>query len=92
MKLIDVFKNNHYKLNISNYKTGKDLRCLFADELKIDLQTNRLRLIFKGCEILDEHFLYFFAFDVDNNKVQAMTSPIEEYKEIKEEIAVLWHS
>ena len=57
---------------------------LFANELKLDLKTNKLRLIFKGCEILDEHFLYFFAFDQDNNKIQAMSSPI--YKEEDEKV------
>ena len=79
-----MFKNNHYKIHISNFKTGKELRMLFANELKVDLKTNSLRLIFKGCEILDEHFLYFFAFDQDNNKIQAVSSPIFEEEKEKE--------
>lgn len=37
-------------------------------------------MIHNGHEIQDDHFLYFFNFEADQNKIQAMASPI-----IKEE-------
>jgi hypothetical protein len=78
-----VFKNNHYKLTISNYKTGKELKTLFGKEINIDLTKNKMRLIHNGHEISDDHFLYFFNIDGEHNKIQAMVSPLIKDDEVE---------
>lgn len=61
---------------ISNLKTGKDLKILLSKAINIDLTKNKLRLIHNGHEVQDDHYLYFFNFEGDNNKIQLMASPI----------------
>ena len=75
---------------VSNFKTGKDLKNLLSIEINLDQTKNKLRLIHNGHEILEDHYLYYYNFEGEQNKIQAMASPIinnDEYeiKQINEE-------
>ena len=63
-------------------KTGKDLKLIFCEIVKIMLSEYKIRLLCKGHEILDEHFIYLHNIDDFNNKVQVTYRPLEKDENI----------
>ena len=68
--LLDVFQNTQFKIEVQNNKTGKDLKLIFCDIIKLEMKNYKIRLLCKGHEIQDDHFLHFHSIDEGNNKVQ----------------------
>jgi hypothetical protein len=54
-----VFNNKETKINVTNKTTGKELKELYAQNENISLDKFRLRLLYKGQEIKDEHALFY---------------------------------
>jgi hypothetical protein len=81
--LIHVFKGVKYEVEISNSKTGLDLKRLFYINDKLDESANRLRLLYKGHEILDEKQLSIYDFDIHPQVQVSVTEKVNKPKEIK---------
>ena len=63
------------ELTVSNKISGLDLKRLYAEKLNLTLDKFKIRLIFRGKEILNDHALYLH--DIDNNsKIQVSVNEI----------------
>ncbi len=61
-----------------NSKTGKDIKAIFSEIMNIQMSNYKIRLLSKGHEITDEHFLFYHNLDENNNKVQVTYRPLEK--------------
>jgi hypothetical protein len=52
-----------YNVKISNKKTGADLKNVFFEKEKISNNEYRVRLLYKGAEIIDNDTLSIYNFD-----------------------------
>lgn len=50
---------------ISNKMTGIELKRLYSEKCNLPLKKYKIRLLYKGQEILDEHKLYFHNIDTN---------------------------
>lgn len=55
-----------YTFKLRNKCTGFDLKHKFAQLINLDKRNNKLRLFYKGQEILDSHCLYFYEIQNDS--------------------------
>jgi len=89
--LLDVFDNKQYKIEITNTKTGNDLKNIFCDIIKIPLNDYKIRLLCKGHEIQDDHFMHFHNIDETNNRIQVTYRLLEKFEkddvEVDNEVA-----
>jgi hypothetical protein len=68
-------ENRNINLNASNKTSVKKVKIEFAKKMDIDLSTHKIRLIFRGQELLDENLLYYN--NIENmSKVQVMVNEI----------------
>lgn len=57
---------NTYKFKLRNKCTGFDLKHKFAQLIQFDKRNNRMRVFYKGQEILDSHCLYYHSIQNDS--------------------------
>jgi hypothetical protein len=68
-------KNKNVKMEATNKTHVKKIKEGFAKKMNIDLQTHKIRLLFRGQELLDDNPLY--ANNVqDQSKIQVMVNEI----------------
>lgn len=68
--------NKNVNLNVTNKSNVKSVKELFAQEMKINMEKQRIRLLFKGLELVDDHLLYYY--NVENgSKIQVMVRDID---------------
>lgn len=65
--------NKNINLKVTNKTIVKSLKELFAKEMKINMNKQKLRLLFKGQELVDDHLLYYYNVGNDS-KIQVMVS------------------
>jgi hypothetical protein len=56
--LYDLYENKKSKHTVSNHMTGEDLKKFFLESSGINPEEYRIKLLFGGSEIKDEHYLY----------------------------------
>ena len=63
------------ELTVSNKINGGQLKRLYSEKVNIPLDKFKIRLIYRGKEILNDHGLFFH--DLDNNsKIQVCVNEI----------------
>ena len=68
-------ENRNINLSATNKTSVKKVKIVFAKKMDIDLSTHKIRLIFRGQELLDENLLYFN--NIENmSKIQVMVNEI----------------
>ena len=68
-------ENRNINLSATNKTSVKKVKIAFAKKMGIALSTHKIRLIFRGQELLDENLLYFN--NIENmSKVQVMVNEI----------------
>jgi NAD-dependent dihydropyrimidine dehydrogenase PreA subunit len=68
-------ENETIKIETTNKALVKDIKKMFAKKINIDLNKYKIRLLFKGLELLDDNLLCYN--DVDNlSKIHVMVNPI----------------
>lgn len=60
-----IFKCEENSITLSNKSKGKDLKKMYSELKNLPLDKYRLRLLFKGQEIQDDHSLFYH--NVENN-------------------------
>ena len=68
-------ENKNINIHISNKAEVKKLKETFAKEMNIDLTTHRVRLLFRGQELLDDNLLCYNNVE-DLSKIQVMVNEI----------------
>ena len=68
-------KNKNVKLHVTNKTHVKKVKEAFAKKMEIDLKTHKIRLLFRGQELLDENPLYFNNVG-DGSKIQVMVNEL----------------
>ena len=68
-------KNKNIKLHVTNKTNIKKVKEAFAKKMEIDLKTHKIRLLFRGQELLDKNLLYFNNVE-DGSKIQVMVNEI----------------
>ena len=68
-------ENKDININTSNKAQVKKIKEAFAQKMNIDLNTHRIRLLFRGQELLDDNLLFYNK--VENmSKIQVMVNEI----------------
>ena len=77
MKIVLYYlaKNKNIKLHVNNKMKVKKVKEAFAKKMEIDLKTHKIRLLFRGQELLDENPLYYNNVE-DMSKIQVMVNEI----------------
>ena len=68
-------ENKNININATNKTKVKKIKEAFAKEMKIDLNTHKIRLLFRGQELLDENLLFYNNVE-DMSKIQVMVNEI----------------
>ena len=68
-------KNKNVKVEATNKTKVKKVKESFAKKMNIDLKTHKIRLLFRGQELLDENPLYFNNVG-DGSKIQVMVNEL----------------
>ena len=68
-------KNKNVKLHVTNKTHVKKVKEAFAKKMDIDLKTHKIRLLFRGQELLDDNPLYYNNVE-DMSKIQVMVNEI----------------
>ena len=61
--MFDLYGNKKYEVNVNNKFSGVELKNLFCNLSGINEEEYKLKFIFGGAEIKEEHFLYQFKLD-----------------------------
>ena len=64
-------KNKNIKLHVTNKMKVKKVKEAFAKKMEIDLKTHKIRLLFRGQELLDDNPLYYNNVE-EMSKIQVM--------------------
>jgi hypothetical protein len=73
--LFYLAKNKEIKLHVTNKTHVKKVKEAFANKMEIDLKTHKVRLLFRGQELLDDNPL--FCNKVENmSKIQVMVNEL----------------
>jgi len=67
--------NKNVKMEVTNKTHVKKVKESFAKKMNIDLQTHKIRLLFRGQELLDENPLYVNNVQ-DQSKIQVMVNEL----------------
>jgi hypothetical protein len=67
--IVYVFESRETQLSVTGKTLGKDLKRLYADKHSLSLDKFRLRMLFKGQEIIDDHPLFYHKIE-NNSKIQ----------------------
>lgn len=74
--ITEIYKNEVYKLTVNQSVSGRELKKIYLTSLQEDVNKYRLRLIFNGSEIQDDHTI--FSHGVCNeSKVQLIKNLID---------------
>ena len=73
--LFYLAKNKNVKLHVTNKTNIKKVKEAFAKKLEIDLNTHKIRLLFRGQELLDKNPLYFNNVE-EGSKIQVMVNEL----------------
>ena len=73
--LFYLAKNKNIKLHVTNKTHVKKVKEAFAKKMEIDLKNHKIRLLFRGQELLDDNPLYFNNVE-DGSKIQVMVNQI----------------
>ena len=73
--LFYLTKNKNIKLHVTNKTHVKKVKEAFAKKMEIDLKNHKIRLLFRGQELLDDNPLYFNNVE-DGSKIQVMVNQI----------------
>ena len=73
--LFYLAKNKNIKLHVTNKTHVKKVKEAFAKKMNFDLKTHKIRLLFRGQELLDKNPLYFNNVE-DGSKIQVMVNEI----------------
>ena len=73
--LFYLAKNKNIKLNATNKTHVKKIKEAFAKKMELDLKNHKIRLLFRGQELLDENPLYYNNVE-DGSKIQVMVNKI----------------
>ncbi len=57
--ILYVFENKETKMSVSNMTSGSELKQLYAEISALSLKQFRLRMLYQGQEIADEHPLFY---------------------------------
>ena len=68
-------KNKNIKLHVTNKTHVKKVKEAFAKKMDIDLKTHKIRLLFRGQELLDDNPLYYNNVE-DMSKIQVMVNEL----------------
>jgi hypothetical protein len=68
-------ENKDFNLKVTNKTTVKKLKQAFAKKANIDLNTHRIRLLFRGQELLDDNLLCYNNVE-EMSKIQVMVNEI----------------
>jgi len=68
-------KNKDIKMNVTNKTHVKKVKESFAKKMELDLKTHKVRLLFRGQELLDDNPLYFNNVG-DGSKIQVMVNEL----------------
>ena len=68
-------KNKNVKVEATNKTRVKKIKESFAKNMNIDLKTHKIRLLFRGQELLDENLLCYNNVE-DMSKIQVMVNEI----------------
>ena len=68
-------QNKDIEINTTNKTSVKKIKEEFAEKMNIDLNTHKIRLLFRGQELLDENLLYYNNVE-DMSKIQVMVNEI----------------
>lgn len=68
--LCNIFKNEEKMFQVSNKIKGSDLKGLYANATEISLDKYRIRLLYKGQEIADDHSLFYHNPDDVSCRIQ----------------------
>ena len=68
-------KNKNIKLHVTNKMKVKKVKEAFAKKMEIDLKTHKIRLLFRGQELLDDNNLYYNNVE-EMSKIQVMVNEI----------------
>ena len=68
-------KNKNIKLHVTNKTHVKKVKEAFAKKMDIDLKTHKIRLLFRGQELLDNNPLLFNNVE-EGSKIQVMVNEI----------------
>ena len=73
--LFYLAKNKEIKLHVTNKTHVKKVKEAFANKMEIDLKTHKVRLLFRGQELLDDNPLFYNK--VENmSKIQVMVNEL----------------
>ena len=75
INLYYLSKNKNIKLHVTNKTHVIKVKEAFAKKMEIDLTTHKIRLLFRGQELLDENPLYYNNVE-DMSKIQVMVNEI----------------
>jgi hypothetical protein len=73
--LFYLAKNKNIKLHVTNKTSVKKVKEAFAKKMEIDLNTHKIRLLFRGQELMDENPLYYNNVQ-DMSKIQVMVNEL----------------
>jgi len=68
-------QNKDIEIETTNKTSVKKIKEAFAEKMNIDLNTHKIRLLFRGQELLDENLLYYNNVE-DMSKIQVMVNEI----------------
>lgn len=68
-------KNKNIKIHASNKTRVKKLKEAFATKMNIDLNTHKIRMLFRGQELLDDNLLCYNKVE-DMSKIQVMVNEL----------------
>jgi len=68
-------QNKNINLHATNKTLVKKIKEAFAKKMNIDLNTHKIRLLFRGQELLDENLLCYNNVE-DMSKIQVMVNEI----------------
>ena len=74
VKIFEVTNNTNLSMEVPNTLTGEELKKIFCENEKIDMDKFNIRMFFAGLEITNDHYLY--QYDLHNGyKIQVMKLP-----------------
>ena len=73
--LFYLAKNKNVKLHVTNKTNVKKVKEAFAKKMEINLNTHKIRLLFRGQELMDKNPLYFNNVE-DGSKIQVMVNEL----------------
>ena len=68
--------NKNIELETTNNAVVKEIKEAFCKKMNFNINTHKIRLLYRGQELLDDNLLYYNNVE-DMSKIQVMTNKIE---------------